>query len=79
MRWPEHVPMLLAAIGPATEMLEVGAAAVASGMVLGAFFAGVVSGLVLLKRGAEFERSIVMPGYVGGLLGCLALIYDWAG
>lgn len=67
----------LAAIGPATEVIEVGAAAVGSGMVLGGFFAGVVSGLALLRRGADLERSVVMLSYVGGLLGLLALMYDW--
>jgi len=67
---------LIAAAGPTTALLEATAAAIGSGVVIGGFFAGVVAGLLTSRRGAELDHRVLICGYVGGLVGLLALTSD---
>ena len=69
----------MAAIGPATSALEEIAASVAAGMVIGGFLAGLVVGWFLARRSAGLEHRVVMTGYLGGLVGLLALVNDLFG
>jgi hypothetical protein len=73
------IKQMVAAAGPATALLEATAAAIGSGMVIGGFLAGLVAGLLLRRRGAELDHPVLMCGYVGGIMGLLALTTDWIG
>lgn len=67
----------IAAVGPATGLLEALAAAIGSGMVIGGFFAGIVAGWLMSRRGVDLDNRVLVCGYIGGALGVLALTSDW--
>jgi hypothetical protein len=67
--------MALAQIGLFTSGLEVGATAVGAGIVLGGASMGAI-GLVLGWSRREIGDRALTDGYIGGLVGLLALVAD---
>lgn len=67
--------MALAQIGPLTELVEMAAAAVAAGMLLGGFLAG-LAGLVRSWPRRDFDRIVVQAGYLGGVVSTCIIAAD---
>ena len=67
--------MVSASIGVATAMVEIAAASVGAGMVLGGFVGG---GIGLLRQWPRpvLEARVLTDGYMGGFAGALALAFD---
>lgn len=69
--------MVIANIGPATTMVEVGAASVAAGIVLGGFAGGGI-GLLMQWPRSDLEARVLSDSYMGGFVGLAALAIDLA-
>jgi hypothetical protein len=67
--------MVLAQLGPLTNALETGAAAVGAGVVLGSVGMGTF-GLARRWTREKIERRALVDGYFGGALGALAALLD---
>jgi|GEM_PF-2621398 len=67
--------MAFAQIGPLTGFLEIVAAAVGSGMLLGGFMAG-LWGVIRTRPRRQLDRSVLVVGYIGGGSAILLVIVD---
>lgn len=65
----------LAAIGPATGILQAMAGAIGAGLVVGGFVGGIRALIVSRSRRAS-EGSAFVGGYVGGAFGLFLLLVD---
>jgi hypothetical protein len=69
---------LFASTGPATNLFELLAASIGSGLVVGGFAGGAV-GFVLSRSRARSEKGAMIGSYGGGFFSLLALALDTLG